>query len=249
VSIDPQGWRVQVGEELLDSMDQVGPAAFAVYLRLLWHAREKGRCWPSGESIAAKSKMDIRTVRRAIKKLESARWITVDRSHRDRHGHRQNVYTITPLEPEDKNDTRDGKPSSKNVRKPSSKNVRSQGTKMLQEQEQIEQEQKEQGRSTSKTQYPSAFEDWWLVYPRKVAKQKAFAAWKAVLAKNGQTADTLMEITRRFASSPAGTAGKFTPHPTTWLNQGRYDDDPAEWHDKEKPAAKQPPLQFRDENL
>jgi hypothetical protein len=32
----------------------------------------------------------------------------------------------------------------------------------------------------------------------------------------------------QFAKSDKA-AGEFCPHPTTWLNQGRYDDDQATW--------------------
>ena len=103
----------------------------------------------------------------------------------------------------------------------------------------------------SKSEYTSDFEAWWKVYPRKVGKRKAFGAWKTALPKvegNGKTRETLLEITQRFAASPAGNAGEFTPHPATWLNQGRYEDDPAEWQSKtaSKPSE---PLTYRDDKL
>src|SRR6476620_8160014 len=37
------------------------------------------------------------------------------------------------------------------------------------------------------------------------------------------------ERTLAFARSPAGNRGNLTPHPATWFNQGRYDDNPTEW--------------------
>ena len=41
-------------------------------------------------------------------------------------------------------------------------------------------------------------------------------------------ASRLLELTKTFAASrPPGTP--FTPHPTTWFNQKRYEDDPATW--------------------
>ncbi len=71
-------------------------------------------------------------------------------------------------------------------------------------------------------------------YPRRVAKADAIkATTKAItiIAKRG-VADPvawLIERVRQFADSPAGNAGKFTPHPATWMNAGRYDDDPETW--------------------
>lgn len=73
------------------------------------------------------------------------------------------------------------------------------------------------------------------LYPRKVAKDAALKAidkaLKAIAARNGvaDPAAWLLERVKMFASSPAGQAGRFTPHPATWFNGGRYDDDLAEW--------------------
>lgn len=78
------------------------------------------------------------------------------------------------------------------------------------------------------------FEAWWKVYPRKVGKAEAAKAFPRALAKiaaeRNDAFEWLLEITRDFAESPAGQAGKYTPHPATWLNAGRYDDDEAEWY-------------------
>lgn len=77
-------------------------------------------------------------------------------------------------------------------------------------------------------------------YPRKVGRIKALVAIrKAVTAlSTGKsvpampTNDALRFLhgkAREFALSPAGQQGEFTPHPSTWFNEGRYLDDPAEW--------------------
>lgn len=72
-------------------------------------------------------------------------------------------------------------------------------------------------------------------YPRHVGKAKALLAIGKALAlieaRNGvpDAAAWLLERVQAFAKSPSGHAGQFTPHPATWFNQARYDDDPAEW--------------------
>lgn len=77
--------------------------------------------------------------------------------------------------------------------------------------------------------------DLYQAYPRHVAK---FAALKAIAkavrtlsVTQGEAAarETIYQAVRSFAASPAGNRGQFTPHPSTWFNQGRYMDDPAEW--------------------
>ena len=53
--------------------------------------------------------------------------------------------------------------------------------------------------------------------------------------------DVLLAKVREYAASPAvkSTPIEFIPHPATWFNAGRYDDDPAEWqvrrHTNEQP--------------
>ena len=74
-------------------------------------------------------------------------------------------------------------------------------------------------------------------YPRKVGKAAALKAIRKALATIAKADDPpadpvawLTQRVRMFAASPAGEAGRFTPHPSTWFNQGRYDDDPDEWN-------------------
>lgn len=85
--------------------------------------------------------------------------------------------------------------------------------------------------------YSAAFEQWYAAYPRRIGKQAASSAFgrrlSAIALNRGTGRDEalawLVEVTRQFAASPAGQAGQFTPHPATWLNEGRYDDDQTEW--------------------
>jgi hypothetical protein len=38
----------------------------------------------------------------------------------------------------------------------------------------------------------------------------------------------LVERMQAFSASPKALS-RFCPHPSTWLNEGRYDDDPRTW--------------------
>ena len=81
-----------------------------------------------------------------------------------------------------------------------------------------------------------AFEEWWRHYPRKVGKQAAFRAYvnaRKRICKERKCAPSearslLLQACIAFSQS-AKARSEFCPHPGTWLNQGRYDDDPAEW--------------------
>ena len=85
-------------------------------------------------------------------------------------------------------------------------------------------------------------------YPRKVGKKAALRkiqeALTSLYAERGDANFSfLIERTRMFAKSPAGKKGEFTPHPSTWYHQGRYLDDPNEWHrvetEQKKPYQQQ----------
>lgn len=71
-------------------------------------------------------------------------------------------------------------------------------------------------------------------YPRKAARGRALPAIRKAfdtLAQRGEPNPIafLLERVTTFAASPAGQAGKYTPHAATWFNGERYDDDPADW--------------------
>jgi hypothetical protein len=69
-----------------------------------------------------------------------------------------------------------------------------------------------------------AFDAFWQAYRKKEGKQAARKAWAAA-RKRGVTAEHIMQGLGRFQWSPDP---KYIPQPATWLNKGRYDDEPME---------------------
>ncbi len=79
-------------------------------------------------------------------------------------------------------------------------------------------------KTSSKPTASTEFDSFWAGYPRKVGKEAARKAF----AKALKLAD-LKEIMSGVGALRAEVAGKdpkFTPHPSTWLNEGRWDDEP-----------------------
>ncbi len=81
----------------------------------------------------------------------------------------------------------------------------------------------------ARIKYPSShendeFETFWNAYPRKVGKTAAQKAFQN--AHNRPRIDDLLLAIGRARASPqwAKEGGQFIPHPSTWLNQGRWDD-------------------------
>src|SRR5699024_9922289 len=75
------------------------------------------------------------------------------------------------------------------------------------------------------------FEDFWNVYPRKVAKKEARKRF-AKAVKDGTDPSTIIAGAKTYAASVVGKERKYIAHPTTWLNQGRWEDE------AEEPAPK-----------
>ena len=77
--------------------------------------------------------------------------------------------------------------------------------------------------------YPPDFERFYAFYPRKVGKRAAMKAWTKMDAEDRNAA---IEMAEAFGDAMAHVLPAnrcFIPHPSTWLNQGRWDDDPSEW--------------------
>lgn len=72
--------------------------------------------------------------------------------------------------------------------------------------------------------YTDDFENFWRTYPRHIEKKSAFKAWRIAL-KSGATADEITAGAARYAKYRAGEPERFTKHPSTWLNQGCWEDE------------------------
>lgn len=68
----------------------------------------------------------------------------------------------------------------------------------------------------------SRFEEFWAVYPRRVAKASAVKAWAK--ATKGTDPQDIIDGAIRLRDDP-NREDQFTPHPATWLNRGSWEDD------------------------
>jgi len=80
------------------------------------------------------------------------------------------------------------------------------------------------GRGRGNKSYGAFFEKFWLVYPRKEGKGKAAEVWN----RDGLDAETdrIIESVNQYVPIYAKRKPEFTPLPSTWLNEKRYDDTP-----------------------
>jgi len=71
--------------------------------------------------------------------------------------------------------------------------------------------------------YSQAFEEWWVHYPRKAGKRKAFSAWKN--ARKRTSPEQLIAGAQRYADDP-NREETYTKYPEGWLNSDGWLDEP-----------------------
>jgi len=94
-----------------------------------------------------------------------------------------------------------------------------------------------------------AFAAWWLAVHARTGKRAARKAYDAAVRRlrlereGSDPHEFLLERMRAFSASPRAHPEGITPiHPATWLNQGRYDDDPETWQASSPTPRKITPL-------
>lgn len=86
---------------------------------------------------------------------------------------------------------------------------------------------------------PDLFEEFWAAFPRKVGKDAAAKAFEKRKPDRAMLDRMLAAVAHQKASAEwQKDGGQFIPHPTTWLNQGRWQDEgvearPLTWGERE----------------
>lgn len=78
----------------------------------------------------------------------------------------------------------------------------------------------------SKTLAERRFDEFWAAYPKKVGKKAAQTSWKK-LKPDTELHDKIMTAIgrARVTDQWQKEGGRYIPNPTTWINQGRWDDE------------------------
>jgi biotin operon repressor len=172
------------------------------------YADEIGKCWPSLNRLAAETSMSRSTVQLAIKALEAAGLLRIE--HREQDGvslpnHYFLKLTGVYRDPVHCTD------SEEEVYRQPVGGIPTVGTKPI-----IEPITKDS---------IVGFEKFWLACPRRIGKEAARKAYEK--ARKTTSDSELLEGMRRYAATRAGQDEQYTVHPSTWLNQGRWADEPA----------------------
>lgn len=73
------------------------------------------------------------------------------------------------------------------------------------------------------------FTTFWDTYPRKVGKEAARKAWKKINPSETLAQQIIDSLPNQITSEQwQKEDGQFIPYPATWLNQGRWEDEPVQ---------------------
>lgn len=77
--------------------------------------------------------------------------------------------------------------------------------------------------------YDRSFDEFWKEYPKKISKQTALRSWRRLKPSKELVTIIVVDVMRRANSEAWSKEGrKFCPHPTTYLNQRRWEDEEVE---------------------
>jgi hypothetical protein len=81
-------------------------------------------------------------------------------------------------------------------------------------------------RGSRRAEIVRKFDEFWEIYPRKVGKDAARRSWEKAI-KAGADPDHVIWGAKAYVRDPIrrNADPKFTAHPSTWLNQGRWTDE------------------------
>jgi DNA-binding transcriptional regulator YhcF (GntR family) len=187
------------------------PIAKVVLLSIAKHANAKGECFPSRDTISHDSCVPLRSVVRAIQWLEEHGYIRIV----PRSG-TSNFYIITSMEEEMEDD---------DTRATVAHEVDSNITRL-----DITKKRTANYTTTSgaKSAHPSEdpfFLAFWQAYPRRIGKGEARTAFLKASAKTHPNMIVQAALTYAQFVQDMGVEPKFIPHPSTWLNAERWEDD------------------------
>ena len=75
-------------------------------------------------------------------------------------------------------------------------------------------------------EYMVRFDRFWAVYPIRVKKNVAQTSWLKLAPDDALTDTIVADVERRVKDEWIGENAKYVPHPTTYLNQRRWEDEP-----------------------
>jgi len=219
------GWFWISNEVVTTFGPQIGIHGLAVYAVLAQHSDASGQAFPSVQRIAKLMNCSPGTARKGIAALEQAGLIKREIHQSRITGWRATVYTLLetrrPEAPQPEKEAAEFVPPGSNSDQRLDQTL-TLGLGQILTTNKTQQRNKTQSNNTER--YGSGFTAFWTAYPRKIARQKAWQAWKKIRAGPELVAAILRSIAEHKQTEQWQQV-RLIPHPATFLNQRRWEDD------------------------
>jgi hypothetical protein len=180
-----------------------------LHLALADFANDEGTCFPSQKTLAHKARVSRVWVQETIKQMINDGLLCVEQTSNGR-GNRA-VYRLHKNKRQSELTLSDDKGQSELTKRANSEL----DTLII------------NNHHESSIHQSVCFEKFWKLYPRKVGKRAAQKEFERVLKlRNAPTVDHLLNAVKCYAQS-APQDQRYIAHPTTWLRQGRWEDETA----------------------
>lgn len=187
------------------SVQGVNPTERLALIAIADYADENWTCYPGQEKLAERVCVSKRTIIRTLQSLEDLGLIRRERRSRSDGTRTSDLFILGPSDNLSRDTSgRDKVPTVSPQEPPVEPSERTTDVVLY-------------------TREACTFEEFWAVYPRREAKGAARRAWDGAV-KRALPAVVIAGAVR-YRDDPNRDAG-FTAHPSTWLNQDRWEDDP-----------------------
>jgi hypothetical protein len=185
--------------------------AIRLLLVLQSHAITSDEAHPSRPRLAELTGYSTDTLDRAIADLTAVGAVTIERTARPGGGHPLVSYWLWPTTPDDKTAPTRTRNRTDADSKPHESGIEPESRLLLG----LEVDE-------GKKNPESRFDEFYVPYPRHVARADAKRAWDKAVKRADP--DTIIAAARMFAAFP-GCERDFIPYPATWLNKDRWLDE------------------------
>jgi len=194
------------------------PLRKLVLIKLADNANDQGECWPSYQHIADQCEIDRSTVRRHIKELQSQGLLRIENRDGPK-GNSSNLYFLT-LSAVGQKSIAVGTKSTGVGTQPTG-GVGPESTRTSHSSEPVI-----EPKPLCKADPMEGFDQFWKLYPRKASKGSAEKAWKK-LSVTPDLFNLMLEALTKQATSIdwLKSGGQYIPHPASWLNSRRWEDE------------------------
>lgn len=196
------------------------PTAKFVLVLLANLADDDGKCWPGIDYITDRTQFNRATIIRAIAALEDCGLLAKVIRPGEGDGRKSNLYQLATSQRATKGQSRSVSRQSRSVSRqcrtvrPNTKDNTKEGNKS----------NRSSGDDPGRKPRSHGFDTWWQNYRRKVGKAKCLRFWKSHNLAD-QADELLGALLKQNETYYRHQDIKFVPHPHTYLNQGRWQDE------------------------